>query len=163
MEGKNVKKKKKPKMGITIVSQLVVLENLFPHFVTINFLFFSLPSTVCNLLISVPPPTQSQTSLQELNQMHLMAKSEMQLTFGPHTHFSPPSLVTWLLESNFGRSWQNSSSKLSHSLSIQQAHSCLGPLNDFIYVFGLILYLSECCDGFFLCVCLYLSPIYWGQ
>lgn len=108
MEGKNVKKIKKPKMGITKVSQLVVSEYLFLRFLTINLLFFSLPSTVCALLISVPPPTSSQTSLQELNRMHLMARSEMQLTFGPHTHFSPPSLVTWFLESNFGRSWQNS-------------------------------------------------------
>lgn len=95
-------------MGITKVSQLVVSEYLFLHFLTINLPFFSLPSTVCTLLISVPPPTNSQISLQELNQMHVRAKSEMQLTFGPNTHFSPPSLVTWVLVSNFGRTWQNS-------------------------------------------------------
>lgn len=74
-------------MGITKVRQLVVSEYLFLHFLTISLFFSSLPSTVRTLLISVPPPTWSQTSLQELNQMHLMANPEMQLTFGPEPMF----------------------------------------------------------------------------
>lgn len=71
----------------------------FLHYPSFLFFSFFLPSTLCILLISVPPPAYSETYLQEFKQMSLMTKSKMKLNFGLLTHFSSSFLVTWFVES----------------------------------------------------------------
>lgn len=85
MEGKEVKKEAKSQNHKGLPTEVTSISHSF------HFSSLLLPSTVRTLLISVPPPTYSQTSLQEFNQMYLMARSKMQMNFGPLTCLSPLS------------------------------------------------------------------------